>query len=137
MSADPISDALAEIEPHPPSSWPALVAARFPDDPALARQALVWLAAAPRDDETPTLGTTRFELGGRLGRGATATVWQAYDRRLERQVALKVFHDATSMTIERSLAEARASSEVISEHVVRVYDVQGGDTPYLVMELVG
>ena len=72
-----------------------------------------------------------------LDSGATASVWKAYDRKLGRHVAIKVFHGGAASTIRQGLAEARASSEVISEHVVRVHDVHDADPPYIVLELVG
>lgn len=134
MIARPSTANLEDLEDVPPERRAALVDARFADDPILARQVSIWLAACPLDDDPPAFdGAERFELARCVGRGATATVWQAYDRRLARNVALKVFRDAAA---SRSLAEARASSEVISEHVVRVYDVQAGPPPYLVLELV-
>ena len=87
----------------------------------------------------PSLGASgeRFDLAMVLDSGATASVWKAYDCKLGRHVAIKVFHGGAASTIRQGLAEARASSEVISEHVVRVHDVHDADPPYIVLELVG
>jgi serine/threonine protein kinase len=67
----------------------------------------------------------RFRLVRRLGAGASASVWQAWDTHLRTWTALKVLsarpgqrasHDA----LEAVLHEARAASRIISDHVVRV-----------------
>ena len=119
-----------------------MVRERFAHDSDLAKQALIWLhagAAASFPGTAPSLGAggERFDLVTVLDSGATASVWKAYDRKLGRHVAIKVFHGEDSSTIHQSLLEARASSEVISEHVVRVHDVHDADPPYIVLELVG
>ena len=139
---DALDEVLAEIEASPRGAWPQLLRLRFPNDPSLVKQALIWLHAGRGDDlpgTMPSLGAggDRFELAVVLDSGATASVWKAYDRKLGRHVAIKVFHARASSVIQQSLAEARASSEVISEHVVRVHDVHDADPPYLVLELVG
>ena len=144
MTRDPpaaaIAAALAEVAERPAVEWPDALRARFPDDPALARQVLAWLhaqRAQAADRDTLVLGDgARYEPGVRLDAGATASVWRAYDRKLRRNVAIKVF-DAGAPAIEEILAEARAACEVTSEHVVRVFDVHDGESPYIVMELVG
>jgi len=119
-----IADVLADIAAQPVAMWPALVAERFAD-PMVRAQAMLWLGAlgAPRVSE-------RYVLGSKLDAGATAAVWQAFDKKLGRHVAIKVFHAEA----EGALAEARAACDVISDHVVRVLDVHDG---YIVMELVG
>jgi protein kinase-like protein len=135
-----ITAALAELAERPASDWPDALRARFPDDEPLVRQALAWLhaqRAQSADRDALVLGDgARYEPGVRLDAGATASVWRAYDRKLRRNVAIKVF-DAGAPAIEEILAEARAASEVTGEHVVRVFDVHDGEPPYIVMELVG
>ncbi len=144
MTEGRVRKKLARIASHPMQAWSQRVAEEFPDDAALRMQALLWLHAEQQgDDETgpPSLGRAadeRYELAVRLDTGATSSVWQAYDRRLGRNVAIKVFHERDeSEALDQVLAEARAASDVISDHVVRVLDVQVGDGhPYIVMELV-
>jgi hypothetical protein len=135
-----ITAALAELAERPAGDWPDALRARFPDDEPLVRQAVAWLhaqRAQSADRDALVLGDgARYEPGVRLDAGATASVWRAYDRKLRRNVAIKVF-DAGAPAIEEILAEARAASEVTSEHVVRVFDVHDGEPPYIVMELVG
>lgn len=83
-----------------------------------------------------------FALGDRytpkqvLGTGATASVWQAFDVHIRRDVALKVF-DVGNRSLEQVLAEARAASAVRSRYAVQILDVVQGERPVIVMELVG
>jgi len=142
-SGEDVLGILAEIAEQPIDEWPLLLASRFPDQPAMVPQALLWLRAGlekAEDDAAPPslgkLGDERYELTLRLASGATAAVWRAHDRKLDRNVAIKVFH-GSSHGASRELQEARAACDVISDHVVRVLDVHdGGVRPYIVMELV-
>jgi serine/threonine-protein kinase len=87
----------------------------------------------------------RYELTERIGVGGMAEVWRSRDRRLNRDVAVKILagpavRDASRRRrIER---EARALASVSDHGIVAVYDY-GEDTttsgdvlPYIVMELV-
>jgi serine/threonine protein kinase len=144
--SDPrVREKLTRISSRPPDEWARRVEHEFPGDPSLRMQALLWLHAdreGPASEAAPpSLGEAadeRYELSLRLDAGSTASVWQAFDRRLGRNVAIKVFHERNvSETLDQVLAEARAASDVVSEHVVRVLDVQYGEGhPYIVMELV-
>jgi serine/threonine protein kinase len=146
VNNDPaIREKLARISTRPIAEWTRRLELEFPDDPSLRMQALLWLHADKEGPELegapPSLGDAadeRYELTMRLGRSATSSVWQAFDRRLGRNVAIKIFHERDrSEALDQVLAEARAASDVVSEHVVRVLDVQYGDGhPYIVMELV-
>jgi serine/threonine protein kinase len=139
-----VREKLTRISARPPAEWSKRVAQEFPADPAMRMQALLWLHAEKEAPELegapPSLGDAadeRYELSLRLDVGSTSSVWQAFDRRLGRSVAIKVFREQDSEALDQVLAEARAASDVISEHVVRVLDVQYGDGhPYIVMELV-
>jgi serine/threonine protein kinase len=146
VSGAQIREKLARISARPQGEWSKRLEQAFPDDPAMRMQALLWLHSEKEGPEVeggpPSLGESaneRYELSVRLDTGATASVWQAFDRRLGRNVAIKVFHErGESEALDQVLAEARAASDVVSEHVVRVLDVQYGDGhPYIVMELVG
>ncbi|WP_245885737.1 Stk1 family PASTA domain-containing Ser/Thr kinase [Xylanimonas oleitrophica] len=85
----------------------------------------------------------RYEIRARIARGGMATVYLALDRRLEREVALKVMHPHLAEGVEgaafvsRFRREARAAARLTHPGVVAVYD-QGldGDTSYLTMEYV-
>lgn len=141
-----VRDTLARIAARPAKEWQRRLEQEFPHDPVMRVQALLWLHAEKdgpeREDDPPSLGEAadaRYELSVRIDTGATASVWQAFDRRLGRAVAIKVFHEQNeSEALDQVLAEARAASDVISDHVVRVHDVHHGENhPYIVMELVG
>ncbi len=78
-----------------------------------------------------------------IAKGGMATVYLATDRRLGRDVALKIMRPAlagegtTSDFISRFRREARAAARLTHPGMVRVYD-QGtdGDTSYLTMEYI-
>ena len=145
MTEGQVREKLARISARPVAEWNRRLDQEFPGDPAMRMQALLWLHADKEAPELsgapPSLGDAadeRYELSVRLDTGATSSVWQAFDHRLGRNVAIKVFHERDpSEALDQVLAEARAASDVVSEHVVRVLDVQYGDgRPYIVMELV-
>jgi serine/threonine protein kinase len=80
----------------------------------------------------------RFELRRVLGKGAQATVWLAFDPRLEREVAVKLLRvEADSAAVNQWLHEARAVSRMTHPHIVPLFeaDEQQGH-PYLVFEYV-
>ncbi|MBX3623721.1 MAG: protein kinase [Rhizobacter sp.] len=90
----------------------------------------------PAATATETLG--RFELRRKLGQGAQATVWLAFDPRLEREVAVKLMlPGADAVTSSQWLQEARSVSRLNHPHIVPVFE---GDMhqqqPYLVFEYV-
>jgi serine/threonine protein kinase len=139
-----VREALREIATQPSLRWADLLAKQFPHDPVLVQQALLWLHAGDEitdDDAPPSLGDAgeeRYQLTMRLDAGATATVWQANDRKLGRTVAIKVFRASEEDGLHQVMAEARAACDVISDHVVRVFDVhEDAPRPYIVMELIG
>jgi len=132
-----IADAIAELAARPPATWQAELARQFPGDPELVAQALMWLhATRAQAIAAPTSLGGRYELGTKIDAGATAEVWRAYDRRLDRNVAIKLFRMDRSPALAEILAEARAASDLVSDHVVRVFDVHEDEPPYIVMELI-
>ena len=78
--------------------------------------------------ERPELGavdTERYELGQELGRGGMGVVYAAFDRELERPVALKVLTRPLGLSgeaRERFLREARAAARLVHPHLAAVYD---------------
>ncbi len=138
---------------HPPGYTPAssaAAAATPPDSP-------------PASVKTPASGRTRdlslhflqppadpaylgrighFEVMRILGRGGMGIVFEAFDSRLQRNVALKVLDpeladDETARL--RFCREARAAASISHENVVAVHQVEkseGGSLPYLVMQLI-
>ncbi|MGP7961106.1 Stk1 family PASTA domain-containing Ser/Thr kinase [Sanguibacter sp. A247] len=85
----------------------------------------------------------RYLVVSRIARGGMATVYRAVDRRLDREVALKIMHAHLADGAEgadfvsRFRREARAAARLAHPGLVAVFD-QGvdGDTSYLTMELV-
>ena len=80
----------------------------------------------------------RYELVERLGDGGFASVWRAHDKRMRREVAVKVLHlDAPDR--ERFEREATAVAQLNHPNVVIAHDfgIDATDnTAYLVLELV-
>ncbi len=94
--------------------------------------------AAPATAKAASGRLGRFELRRVLGKGAQATVWLAYDPRLEREVAVKLLRaGADTVALQQWLHEARAVSRLTHPNIVPVFeaDEQQGQ-PYLVFEYV-
>ena len=84
----------------------------------------------------------RYELGERLGVGGMSTVRLAHDRRLEREVAVKVLAEHLAQDpqfIARFRREALAAARLVHPNIVQVFDF-GLDEPtarhYIVMERI-
>jgi tRNA A-37 threonylcarbamoyl transferase component Bud32 len=129
-------------------SWEELKK-RFPDIDG--RIDLSRIAERLEKDVTPTPGLFplvlktgapfgRYEIRDVLGSGGTGTVYRAFDTRLERDVALKVWHVAESngtRVRKRFLREARTVAAINHAHVCPIYDVGDIDgTPFFTMRLI-
>ncbi|MGH9102477.1 MAG: serine/threonine-protein kinase [Acidimicrobiales bacterium] len=88
----------------------------------------------------PNLLGGRYRLGPRLGRGGMAEVYEAYDTRLQRAVAVKVLLAdlaASEAARARFEAEARAAARLSHPNVVAVHDTgETAGAPWIVMELL-
>ena len=82
-----------------------------------------------------TLG--RYELRRRLGQGGMAEVYLAYDRRVRRQVAIKVLYGRDEPFVRRFEREASSVGTLSHNHILPLYDF-GEQSPwyYLVMPYV-
>ena len=79
----------------------------------------------------------RFDPLARLGEGGMGVVYKAYDRRLERTVALKFLKHLEPETWDRFLREARAQAQLEHPGVGRVFEVvQDAERPYLVLQFI-
>ena len=83
----------------------------------------------------------KYEVLEEIGHGGMATVYRARDRRLARDVAIKVIHKHLRENKEvalRFVSEARAVAKLKHPNIVEVYDVSEEDDAerYLVVELV-
>src|ERR1700722_17939424 len=97
------------------------------------------VGAALRTGRFPTLA--KYDVLDELGHGGMATVYRAHDRRLGRDVAVKVIPPhlrAPREAPHRFAVEAQAVAKLRPPNTVEVFDVSGEDEPeqYLVVELL-
>lgn len=122
-----LREVLAADEPEPPSG---------PLVPVRPAGAEIRAALA---DPTRVLGD--YLLLAAVGQGGMGVVWKAWDRALERTVAIKFLRHAASprpFDQERFLREARLLARLSHPHIVRVLGLGVRDgAPYVVMEWVG
>ena len=90
-----------------------------------------------------TLISKNVRLVRPVGQGAMGTVWIAEHLTLETQVAVKLIApelttQSPEVVLARFVQEASLAAKIKSPHVVQTFDrgVHGGDTPYIVMELL-
>lgn len=96
-------------------------------------------SAGARPARVPAL--TKYEVLEELGHGGMATVYRAHDKRLGRDVAIKVLHPHLRESREiahRFEAEAKAVAKLRHRNIVEVFDVSSADEDeqYLVVEFV-
>lgn len=146
---------LHEAEPMATSAyWPALKALETDVSqtitppvgapaPTVVRSRDVSLSFLQPPSDTVYLGRlAQFDVMRVLGRGGMGVVLEAFDSRLQRNVAIKVLDpdlggDETAR--QRFCREARAAASISHENVVAVHQVEhAGDNglPYLVMQVV-
>ncbi|MEM9081232.1 MAG: serine/threonine-protein kinase [Verrucomicrobiota bacterium] len=87
----------------------------------------------------------RYEIRGKIGQGGVGAVYRAFDRNLNREVAIKRVlteegfdaQNSEDEAVKSLLKEATALSSVQHPHIVTVYDAGvDEDGPYVVMELL-
>ncbi|HVL50915.1 MAG TPA: protein kinase [Actinomycetota bacterium] len=87
---------------------------------------------------TPKVLAGRYELSGLLGRGGMGEVYDGWDRRLDRPVAVKLLSPQLAEVKDIRLrfeTEAQAAASMVHPNVVGVYDTGEQDgTAYIVME---
>ena len=82
-----------------------------------------------------------YEIVAHIGAGGMGDVWRARDRRIRRDVAIKVLPDAFGEgdeRVQRFEQEARAAGALNHPGLVTIFDVgrTDGSAPYIVMELL-
>jgi WD40 repeat protein len=158
---------LSEVVVHLPDSQPVAESAYWPALHALDRN-----VAVESRDEAPELKQTfvprstvrmrdpslnflepasdpaylgriaQFEVMRIIGRGGMGLVLEAFDSRLQRNVAVKVLDPELAddnVARQRFCREARAAASITHENVVAVHQVEkaeGNALPYLVMQLI-
>ena len=96
-------------------------------------------SAGSRTSRVPSLA--KYDVLEELGHGGMATVYRAHDKRLGRDVAVKVLHPHLRESREiahRFAAEAKAVAKLRHPNIVEVFDVSGEEDgeQFLVVELV-
>ncbi len=145
-------DLLAEALELQPDRRAAFLDSRCGDDPALRRELAALLRAADSDgflDGEPPLPGPAIAVGEVLGpyriekklaEGGMGEVYQAYDARLERRVAIKVLparlsRDAAALL--RSEREAKALAALSHPNILTIFDVgRHGGAAFAVTELL-
>lgn len=93
-------------------------------------EALVRMVSLLRQQVEVGQSLGHYEIRTEIGRGGSSVVYEAWDSRLERPVAIKVLNPGAS---ERLLREASAAARLQHPHIVTVHEVRDD---YIVMELV-
>lgn len=87
--------------------------------------------------ENPPLQVGRYVIRRELGQGGMAVVYEAWDSKLQRNVALKLLRSGRDNPQARLLREAHAFAQIQNDHVVSVFDVeQSGDQAWFTMEVM-
>jgi serine/threonine protein kinase len=145
-----VVERLNETEPLATSAyWPALQslagggAETAVSPPVKARTHDVQLAfLLPATDPAYLGRLAQFDVMRILGRGGMGVVLEAFDSRLQRNVAVKVLDpdlQDDEVARQRFCREARAAASITHENVVAVHQVEkSGEEglPYLVMQLI-
>lgn len=107
------------------------------DDDVVAKTAPV-PAHVGLGDLSGSVVADRYHLLSVIGQGAMANVYRATDGRLDREVAVKLFHRGQDAPVRtRFAAEAQVLARLSHPGLVGVYDAGvEGDRSYLVMQLV-
>lgn len=85
----------------------------------------------------PVKNWDRFEFKKLLGYGGMGLVYQAWDVKLNRMVALKFLRNSYSQSSKRFLQEARAQCRIEHDNVCKVYEVGEVESiPYIVMQYI-
>ncbi|HXT61022.1 MAG TPA: serine/threonine-protein kinase, partial [Pirellulales bacterium] len=128
--------------------WPALQSLNAGAQPAVAPRAplrardLSLDFLGPPSDAAYLGRLAQFDVMRVLGRGGMGVVLEAFDSRLQRNVALKVLDPELAgddVARQRFCRESRAAASITHENVVAVHQVEkSGDEglPYLVMQLI-
>jgi TolB-like protein/tetratricopeptide (TPR) repeat protein len=133
-----------------PGEWSSFLAKACEGDDELRREVELLLAHDAGGEKTLPTEATQTQLGpgselgsyrmeALLGAGGMGAVYRAWDRRLRRNVAIKVLNQSGTDRRHRSLllTEARAAAALNHPGVVTIYEVgEIEDCVYLVMELV-
>src|SRR5262245_25330426 len=74
-------------------------------------------------EELEFLGTERFLIESRLGSGGMGVVYQAFDRQLNTQIALKTLRQPNPEALFLFKNEFRALADLFHPNLVRLYEL--------------
>jgi serine/threonine protein kinase len=95
--------------------------------------------ASPPVKRTARIVGDRYRLLARLGAGGMGTVYRAHDKRLGRDVAVKIIAEhlaGDELSVRRFRNEARLSARLAHRNIVATLDVGHESPQFIVMELV-
>src|SRR5262245_55260817 len=72
---------------------------------------------------TSFTGTERYQIVRPIGQGGMGAVYEAFDRRRARRVALKVLRDRDRGSLYRFKREFRAAADLLHPNLVPLYDL--------------
>ena len=88
-------------------------------------------------DHLPLALVERFDDIRFLGQGGMGTVYRARDRRLGRDVAIKLIHGGGPDVGRRFLLEARAQARIEHDHICKIHEAGAADGQrFIVMQLI-
>ena len=97
-------------------------------------------AGGAGSEPTPARQVGRYQILAKLGEGAMASVYKAYDPSIDRHLVIKFLHPELCLDNEyraRFLREAKAAGMLSHPNIVTVFDVGEIDgRPYIAMELL-
>jgi eukaryotic-like serine/threonine-protein kinase len=106
----------------------------------ITKRQLERLGPSAEDSKVASQQIPGFQILGKLGAGAMATVYKARQLSLDRIVAIKILpkkYTKSPEFIDRFYAEGKAAAKLNHPHIVGALDVgKVGDTHYFVMEFV-
>jgi serine/threonine-protein kinase len=138
----------AEVRPAVPLALEGIVEAMLAKDPALRPDAatvaqelsaIEAIVVEPSEGARPAVGAMiggKYRVEGTIGEGGMGVILEATHVELGRKVAIKILRGRRGDDEARLLREARALSQLTSEHAARVLDVGKLDdgAPYMVIE---
>ncbi len=95
--------------------------------------------AAQSADHREARRVAHFQLQRRLGGGSFGEVWEAYDTKLDRKVAVKLPRrgELSARETELFLREAQAAAQLRHPNIVSIFEIgRDGDQCYIVGELI-
>ncbi len=129
----------AAADPHEMMRRALLEAERTPTEPFVGQATVNDAEFVAPSRHKGVLGLGHFDVLETLGRGGYGVVVKAFDRKLQRVVAVKMMLEelaTTSPARKRFVREARAAAAVRHENIVQIYNVEELPLPHLVMEFI-